>query len=558
MVEVLESGGQEVVVPDSGRSESPASTVAAAYSMPKLIEQQILQNQEQSVSSSADQAVQELTQLQQFYAGQKIFITGGTGFLGKLLIEKLLRSCPGVGFIYLLVRPKKGKDVHQRTEELFDDPLFARLKEEQPKFRHQIVAISGDCSLPSLGISAVDRAVLLREVSIVFHVAATVRFDEKLKLAVAINVQSPRDILNLCKEMPQLKACVHVSTAYANCIRKQIEEKFYDAPIDGQKLISLLECMDDKMVDDITRPILGKWPNTYTFTKAVAEDIIRQEADGTPIGIFRPAIVISTYQEPIRGWIDNMYGPTGVVAGAGTGLLRSLHCDGTLKANVVPGDMTVNALIASAWDVAQTKQNNKHSNDIPVYNYVSTDDNPLTWDQLKVMSAKYGLDIPTSRAVWYYSFRNTKSKIVHLFYIYFLHLLPALLVDAVTLCVGKQPRMLKVYKKIHKFMDVLNYFTTQEWSFSNDRVNSLIDKLEPKDRSMFNMDMRKVIWDTYFQNYVRGIRLYLIKDPIETLPQARIKWQRMYWIHQTLKALLGYALLRFSWFAVSWVVRVLA
>ena len=67
------------------------------------------------------------------------------------------------------------------------------------------MAISGDCSLPDLGISPADRATLIREVSIVFHVAATVRFDEKLKLAVAINVQSPRDILNLCKEMPQLK-----------------------------------------------------------------------------------------------------------------------------------------------------------------------------------------------------------------------------------------------------------------------------------------------------------------------------------------------------------------
>ena len=66
--------------------------------------------------------------------------------------------------------------------------------------------------------------------------------------------------------------------------------------------------------------------------------------------------MISTYQEPIRGWIDNMYGPTGVAAGAGTGVVRSLHCDGSMKANVVPGDMTVNALIASAWEVATIKK----------------------------------------------------------------------------------------------------------------------------------------------------------------------------------------------------------
>lgn len=50
-----------------------------------------------------------------------------------------------------------------------------------------------------------DRDTLIREVSIVFHVAATVRFDEKLKLAMAINVRSARDILHLCKEITNLK-----------------------------------------------------------------------------------------------------------------------------------------------------------------------------------------------------------------------------------------------------------------------------------------------------------------------------------------------------------------
>lgn len=87
-------------------------------------------------------------------------------------------------------------------------------------------------------------------------------------------------------------------------------------------------------------------------------------------------------------------------------------------------------------------------------------------------------------------------------------------------------RMLKVYKKIIKFMDVLEYFTTKEWQFTNERVNALIDKLHNKDRSLFYMDMRDVNWDEYFQKYLYGIRIYLIKDPIETLPQARIRWQR--------------------------------
>ncbi|XP_058793396.1 fatty acyl-CoA reductase wat-like [Phymastichus coffea] len=542
MVEVLmESGGQEVALAETCSSRAGTPTECTA----KLV----THSQTQKINDDENTTV-AMTPIQEFYAGQSIFITGGTGFMGKLLIEKLLRSCPGIAFIYLLVRPKKGKDVHQRTEELIDDVLFLKLKEERPKFRYQIVAVAGDCSLPGLGLSAADRTILTREISIVFHVAATVRFDEKLQLAVAINVQSPGDIIKLCKDMTQLKACVHVSTAYANCVHNEIEEKFYDAPIDGNKLIALVEGIDEKLIDDITRPILGQWPNTYTFTKAVAEDVICKESGDLPIGIFRPAIVISTYMEPVRGWIDNMYGPTGVAAGAGGGLLRSLHCDGKLKANVVPGDLTINALIASAWDIANVGKNNKNTKEIPIYNYVSKD-NPITWDELKDYSAIYGVEYPLTRAVWYYSFRNTKSKFVHTLYMYFLHLLPALLVDTVTLCLGKQPRMLSIYKKIMKFMDVLNYFTTKEWQFKNDNVNALADKLHNKDRSLFYMDMRDVDWDLYFQSYIKGIRTYLMKEPLDNLHAAKIRWRRMYWLHQATKALFAYGALRLSWFALK-------
>lgn len=63
------------------------------------------------------------TPVQEFYKNENILITGGTGFLGKMLIEKLLRSCNDINAIYLLIRAKKGKNMHCRVEELFDDPV---------------------------------------------------------------------------------------------------------------------------------------------------------------------------------------------------------------------------------------------------------------------------------------------------------------------------------------------------------------------------------------------------------------------------------------------------
>ncbi|KAG8038013.1 hypothetical protein G9C98_006338 [Cotesia typhae] len=501
MVEaLLESGGQEVAVADNGSHAGTPTECSPQISQLNI----------------------NLTPIQEFYAGQSIFITGGTGFLGKLIIEKLLRSCSNLSVIYLLVRPKKGKSTYERAEELFDDPLFERLKEEQPKFRHKIVAIEGDCSVPNLGISETDRMTLINHVSIVFHVAATLSFDEKIKLAVSINIQSLRDMISLSKKMSKLKSFVHVSTAYAYCTKKKIEEKLYTPPIDADRLVNLMSCVDDNIADKLTP---------------------------------QPAIVISTYLEPIKGWIDNFYGPTGVAAGAGTGLLRSLHCDGSVHANVVPGDMVVNALIASAYDVMEEYNHQKSEQTIPIYNYVSQD-NTISYNQLKDMSAKYGVNYPTMRAIWYYGFTNNKYKIVHLFYIYFLHLLPALLIDAATLCMGKRPRLLKVYKKIHRFMNVLNYFSTQQWSFTNQRLNSLVNRLDPRDKDLFFCDIKELDWNEYFKTYLVGIRVYLIKDPLDTLPQARIKWQRLYWMHQFVKLVIFYLIIKFFWSLVTFMVRV--
>ena len=58
-----------------------------------------------------------------YYEEKSIFITGGTGFIGKVIVEKLLRSCPRLKAIYFLVRPKKGKSCDERMEKIFSLPV---------------------------------------------------------------------------------------------------------------------------------------------------------------------------------------------------------------------------------------------------------------------------------------------------------------------------------------------------------------------------------------------------------------------------------------------------
>lgn len=59
----------------------------------------------------------------EYYDGKNVFITGGTGFIGKVLIEKLLRSCPNLNKVYLLVRPKRKQDIEERIQDLADCPV---------------------------------------------------------------------------------------------------------------------------------------------------------------------------------------------------------------------------------------------------------------------------------------------------------------------------------------------------------------------------------------------------------------------------------------------------
>lgn len=65
--------------------------------------------------------------------------------------------------------------------------------------------------------------------------------------------------------------------------------------------------------------------------------------------------MISSYREPVRGWIDNVYGPTGLIVGAGTGVVHTYLGDVNLITDMVPVDLATNALIVSAWKTASHK-----------------------------------------------------------------------------------------------------------------------------------------------------------------------------------------------------------
>lgn len=73
-------------------------------------------------------------------------------------------------------------------------------------------------------------------------------------------------------------------------------------------------------------------------------------------------------------------------------------------------------------------------------------------------------------------------------------------------------RMLKIYRKIHKFCSLMEYFSANDFKFDNDNVRALSSKLESADKHLFAFDMRNLNWTEVFQLSLVGVRQYVVKD----------------------------------------------
>lgn len=460
-----------------------------------------------------------------FFESRSVFITGATGFMGKVLVEKLLRSCPGIKNVYLLLRSKKGLDARQRLDGLFSAELFKRLNEAQgPKARNKVIAIQGDISFDNLGISDDDRQTLIREVSVVFHSAATVKFDEPLRTSVEFNVLGTRRVIQLCHEMKELKALIHVSTAYANCNRTEIDEVLYDPKVRPNQIIDAVKWMDEDLINQLTPKIIGDRPNTYTFTKALAETLLSEECKALPVAIVRPSIVTAAWREPLRGWVDNINGPTGLVLAVGKGIMRTMLYDGNAIADLIPVDAVINVMITAAWSVST-----KPTNQLMIYNVTSGQENPITWGDIERIAFPVLLRYPSVEVFRYPGGSFKHSRLVNDISCLLQHVIPAYLVDAFLGLTGRKRMMVRAVEKLHKAITSLEDFTTCQWQFKCNNVLALSKELQGSDKETFAFDIRQLHWPTYWEDYVLGMRKFILKEDHSSLPIARKKLNRLYY-----------------------------
>ncbi|XP_043522128.1 putative fatty acyl-CoA reductase CG5065 isoform X2 [Frieseomelitta varia] len=454
--------------------------------------------------------------IEAFYDNTAIFVTGATGFVGQGILEKLMRICPGIAAIYILLRPKKEQTIKQRFKKLIDDPIYDNVRVKHPSILSRIHPVEGDVSLPDLGLSSADRTTLIKNVNIVFHVAATVRFNEPLNVAVNTNTKGTARIMELCKELKHLISVVYISTAYSNANILEIEEKVYTTSFKPSTVINMCETGDQKSIDLLEDEILRIYPNMYTFSKNLAEQVISNNADSLPVAIVRPSVIGASLKEPCPGWVNNIFGLTSIFMLVGNGIIRAMLVKRSKRLNLVPVDYVVDMIICAAWHVTLYR-----NNEVKVYNSTSNA-HPVRWNQMRDILVQCSRETPMNNIMWYPFCILVPNQYGYNVLDIFLHILPAFFMDIFLKLSGRKPMIMKTSKFFNQVVRSVKFFGQHEWTFHQDNVTDMIQKVKLlKDRDIVKLDLWDMDWKKYMTTYVMGIEKFILKEDSKSIDAAQ-------------------------------------
>ncbi|KAJ8921125.1 hypothetical protein NQ315_013595 [Exocentrus adspersus] len=467
----------------------------------------------------------EFSEIQHFYSNTTVFLTGATGFIGKLLLEKLLRQCH-VKHVYILVRYKDGVKAEIRCAEIFDAVIFDSLRRKDPEFFKRVSLIEGDCEKPNLGISEDDKVLLIKEVNCIFHCTSDNKFDSGLKEATDVNVRSTRDLVDLAKEVENLKSFVYLSTIFSNFPKFEIHEEIHEPNITTEQLINVVDGLDNKSLSLLQPELLKDWPTASTYTKHVAEGLLKEEGHEIPISIVRASHVIAVAEEPVAGYVENLCSLSGLAVANALGVNRvNYYKNGTL--DVIPGDYVVSLLVASGWYAGLQKIRKKRGDigttDTLVYHCISSQEKPITSDEWMGVTETSCREVPSTKMIRLPLTFNTACYYNYRLLTFLLNTCMGFLCDTCLQLLGKYSNIVDGFKKFHKLQELASPFLMRQWYVSNDNTQKLLKRMSFKDRELFNFDVLTINWELYFPNFARGLRVYVMKDPMSTLGEGRSK-----------------------------------
>lgn len=343
----------------------------------------------------------------QIFRSHPILLTGGNGFLGKVVVGLLLDRFPDLQQLYLLLRPKFQLPARERFfQEALASPALGPLLEKRGRgfLEDRITVVAGDLGEPGCGLDEADMERLRGRVGAVINCAGVVDFFPPVDASFHSNVDGVRNVAELARRLGARLA--HVSTCFV-CGEGDglVEESqpiagFYprrQGPEDGsfdhaeeirycRERIRLIYESDGAPGGERSRDLvrrltdLGKqraqhwgWVNTYTYAKSLGEQILAVEKD-LAVAIVRPAIVESALRFPFPGWIEGGRTAAPLVLMALGGMRHwPVRRDAPLE--VAPVDLVAAAiLVVTALLLADCHE--------PVYQLGTADVNPVLLESL--------------------------------------------------------------------------------------------------------------------------------------------------------------------------------
>ena len=369
--------------------------------------------------------------LEQVLAGRRILLTGATGFLGKVFLAILLRWHPEIERVYLLIRGDRRSSVGRLRREILDSPVLAPLREHLgDKFdryiEDKIVVVPGDITNPGL-LGEEAKPFKPGSLDAVVHSAGLVNFEASLERALEVNTTGVANVIEFCRKLGA--AMMHVSTCYVagSADGHRYEDEIPDnwCP-DGRKSFRLEREIRDALaavervqaesrdqlrhaefhgedgdaeapresavehrrkqwVEERLKEVGRKralswgWPNTYSYTKSLGEQLVLAERDTLNVTVVRPAVIESALRDPFPGWNQgvNTSAPLTYLAGRG---YRFYPAKAELVLDVIPVDLAAHAMIP----ILGALLTRKHK---PIYQLCTSDRNPLPMRRLVELTA---------------------------------------------------------------------------------------------------------------------------------------------------------------------------
>jgi len=285
-----------------------------------------------------------------------VLLTGATGFVGKVVMEALLRRRDELGIERVLALVRAQDPEHADARFRADVVSSACFSAQAPGWEKRVEALPGDVIRPGLGLAPEARALVQAEVTHVIHCAASVEFTLPLAEALAVNTQGALNALELARAASRVESYVGVSTAYVTPHPApyaggvpRVEEELAPLTQDADVLYDALRAKP--FGAQAERALLAETghPNTYTLTKCLAEHLVARRAGPLPVTLVRPSIVSACRTHPRPGWIDSAAAFAGFVALIGAGRLHVVAGDPDARLDVVPCDAVADRIVRAAF-----------------------------------------------------------------------------------------------------------------------------------------------------------------------------------------------------------------